>query len=160
MAWPPTPSEFADAVGALVRENFDRDHFLAPVAFVFASRDPDTGRRIEPTLLTFVLVGHPSSFASQLRDVARELDAFMLMQAYEVRMVGTLREQPARGFENLTNAPDAKDYVVMLLEERRSATPLAWRAPVREGLGALGPFEQAPVDRVEGWLTAVLALVS
>jgi len=157
--WPPAPNELAQAVAPLVRESFERHGFLAPEAFVFATRNPYTGEHIEPTLVTFVLFGAPSSFASQLRTFAREVDCPMLMQAYEVRMIGPLSEQPARGFERLGDHPEAKDYVVLFVEERRSASTHAWIAPVEIG-PRLGPFVPAKVDRVEGWLTAVLALVS
>jgi hypothetical protein len=158
MKWPPAPRDFADAVALLVRESFERHGFLAPAAFVFATRNPVTGERIEPTLVTFVLAGRASSFASQLRALAREVDAPMLMQAYEVRMLGPLRHQPARGYESLEGHPEARDFVVLFVEEQRSATTLAWIARV-EGR-TLGPFEETPVDRVEGWLTAVLKIVS
>jgi hypothetical protein len=157
--WPPAPNEFAQAVAPLVRESFERHGFLAPEAFVFATRNPYTGERIEPTLVAFVLFGPPSSFASQLRKFAREVECPMLMQAYEVRMVGPLSEQPARGFERLGDDSEAKEYVVLFVEERRSARTHAWIAPV--GIGpCLGPFAPAKVDRVDGWLTAVLPLVS
>ena len=160
MSWPPAPADFAAAVGLSIRESYERNGFLTPAAFVFATRNPDTGQRVEPTLLTFVLTGRASTFASQLRGLAREIDATMLMQAYEVRMNGALSEQPARGFERLQDDSDAKDYVVMFLEESRSAITLAWLAPVYAQGGGLGAFGQVPVGRVEGWLTAVLTVVS
>jgi hypothetical protein len=156
--WPPAPNDFAHAVTPLVRESFERHGFLAPEAFVFATRNPITGERIEPVLVTFVLFGAPSSFPAQLRAFAREVDCPMLMQAYNVRMVGPLSDQATRGFETLGDHPEAKEYVVLFVEERRSARTHAWLAAV--DMGRLSPFAPARVPRVEGWLTAVLPLVS
>src|SRR5215213_11903420 len=99
MRWPPAPGDFADAVGRVVRESFERDGFLAPVAFVFATRNPATGEHVDPTILTFDLMGSARSFPAQLRKLVRDVDAPMLIQAYEIRMVGALEDQPARGFE-------------------------------------------------------------
>jgi hypothetical protein len=161
MRWPPAPRDFADAVARVVRGSFVRDGFLAPVAFVFAARNPLTGQHVEPTILTFALVGPASSFASQLRALARDVEAPMLLQAYEVRMIGTLAEQPSRGYESLENAPEARDCVVLLVEHSHAAAPLAWVARIRlRGTPTLDAFEEEPVGRVEGWLTAILPLVS
>jgi hypothetical protein len=161
MRWPPTPLELGDAVALLVHEGFERDGFLAPVAFVFATRNPETERPIDPTLLTFAPAGVAAGFAAQLRAVARELDAIMLVQAYEVRMIGPLSDQPSRGFGSLEGHPDAKDYVVVFVEDRRSSSTRALLAPIRMGRrSTLGPFEHVHVDRVDGWLTALLPLVS
>jgi len=46
----------------------------------------------------------------------------------------------------------------MFLEERSSAAILAWLAPVDDG--RLGAFEEVPVGRLDGWLTAILTPAS
>ena len=161
MRWPPPPRELADAIARLVRQRFNRDGFLAPIAFVFATKNPLTGQRIEPTILTYALVGAPSTFAAELRELARAVHAPMVAQAYEIRMIGALAEQAGRGYESLRDAPGAKDYVVVFVEEERSGRTLAWIAPVRlRGAPTVGAFEEVPVPRTPGWLTAILPLVS
>jgi hypothetical protein len=160
MRWPPTPRRFAEEVVSLVRRTFIREGHLDPVAFVFATRHPETGLRIDPTLLMYLPAGPASSFAQQLTKLAREVHASMVIQAYEIRMRGALSEQPARGFEPLGEDAEAKDYVVLFVE----APPLrtfAWLAPVEtRGTPTVGRFEEVAAPRVEGWLTAILPWMS
>jgi hypothetical protein len=159
MRWPPDARSFVAAVREVVRATFERHGCLSPVAYLLATRDPDTGAEISAAPICIELSGAPERFAAYLRALTWDLRATMVVQAYEVRMVGPLSAQPARGFEWRLGGPEAKDYVLLLLEERGAARSHAWLASV-ESAAALGPFAPVTVPRVEGWLSAVFPLVS
>lgn len=158
MRWPPTSSAFANAIATLARQRFVTEGFLEPAAFLFATREPYQRQRLDPTLLELVLLGPPHSFARQLRQIAQLVHATMLAQAYEVKMVGELREQPSLGFEVVGDTSRARECLVVFVESESEREPRAWLAPIREtSPRSVGAFVEVDVPRVRGWLTDILS---
>jgi len=152
--------QFAETVARVVRAGFAEENSLTPRTFFSVTRNPRTLAAIDPPLIRHrELKGEPHTYAKQMRAIASCVQATTVAQAYEVWMCGELREQAGRGYESgLETNPSAKEMLVLFCEERGEA-PRAWTAPItrrRFNAPLLQPFREAALERVEGWLSAIL----
>lgn len=149
---------FVTGVLKFFRENFERDGFLVPVAFLWITKNIETGTpHPEPVLIVVALdfEDKEGSFY-RLKELAVEGGAIVSVFASESRKVeAPVEEQDAvlqymseRG--TLEGHPACKELLFVTMEHRPSNKTQGWEAVIERSGGAsiLGDFISIGVDRL------------
>ena len=129
----------------LMKRNVERDGHLAPVAFVIATHDPETGRPLDGPRTILLALDFSTALAKEesvleVRDAAKRSQALMVLTGAQcsTAMVG-----PS------VPAGERSEAILLMLEHRRGhcswLAPITWRAPRRPSVGEAELLDGEPL---------------
>jgi len=142
----------------LFRLNFERDGYLVPVAFLWVTKNIETGEEFsEPQLSIVALDLDDKDYTfTQLKLLAVDGAAMMSLFATESWKVEASKEdaeevlQYIRRWGSLKEHPNRKEMVIVTVEHRPSNMTQAWEATIEraEGVAVLGDFTTEGATRL------------